>query len=94
MKCVFGNGQTPGLVLKHCKTLDEKSMIHSLGIHFGVSEWQQDFKTKFEFSESFDLEEKDEIEAPTVKNVKVKEVEKNEADQVEISQILKRDISR
>ena len=58
-------------------------MIHSLGIHFGVSEWQHDFKTKFEFSESFDLEEEDEIETATVKKVKVKELEKNEADQVE-----------
>jgi hypothetical protein len=59
LKFVFGNGQTPGLVLKYCETFDEKSMVHSLGIHFGVSEWQQDFKKKLEFIESLDEEQEE-----------------------------------
>ena len=34
-------------------------MVHSLGIHFGVSEWQQDFKKKLEFIESLDEEQEE-----------------------------------
>ena len=56
-------------------------MIHSLGIHFGVSEWQQDFKKKFEFIESLDEEEEETI--PVVgEEIEVKKLE-NLNDQVE-----------
>ena len=56
-------------------------MIHSLGIHFGVSEWQQDFKKKFEFIESLDEEEEESI--PVVgEEIEVKKLE-NFNDQVE-----------
>ena len=56
-------------------------MIHSLGIHFGVSEWQQDFKKKFEFCESSDFKE-EEIEATTENEVKINELEKDKVDKV------------
>ena len=71
MKFVFGNGQTPSLVLKYCETFEERSVIHSLGIHFGVPEWQQDFMKKFEFVQSHDEEQEEAVD--TVKN----EVETN-----------------
>ena len=81
MKFVFGNGQTPSLVLKYCETFEERSVIHSLGIHFGVSEWQQDFMKKFEFVHSSN-EEQDEV-VDTVRNeVKIKKLEKS-PDQVD-----------
>ena len=54
-------------------------MIHSLGIHFGVSEWQQDFKKKF--CESSDFKE-EEIEATTENEVKINELEKDKVDKV------------
>ena len=37
---------TPGLVLKHCETNEEKSMVHGLGIRLGITEWQEDFQKK------------------------------------------------
>ncbi len=56
-------------------------MIHSLGIHFGVSEWQQDFKKKFEFIEPLDEEQEETI--PVVgEEIEVKKLE-NLNDQVE-----------
>lgn len=62
MKFVFGNGQTPSLVLEYCETFEETSVIHSLGIHFGVSEWQQDFMKKFELVESRDEEQEEAVD--------------------------------
>lgn len=59
-------------------------MIHSLGIHFGVSEWQEDFKKKFVFIELLDEEQEEtsdvivvaeEVEASKLENLNV-QVEK------------------
>ena len=51
-------------------------MIHSLGIHFGVPEWQQDFMKKFEFVQSHDEEQEEAVD--TVKNeVETKKLEKS-----------------
>ena len=56
-------------------------MVHSLGIHFGVSEWQQDFKKKLEFIESLD-EEQEEVIDGIGEEIEVNKLE-NLNDQVE-----------
>ena len=75
MKFVFGNSQAPSLVLQYCETFEERSCIQSLGIHFGVSEWQQDFMRKFEFIQSRDEEQEDVIDAGR-EEVELKKLEK------------------
>lgn len=71
------------MVLKYCETFGEKSMIHSFGINFGISEWQQDFMKKFEFIDSFNEEPVDGIIVG--EEIKEKELEhlNNQIKQVE-----------
>ena len=45
---MLGHSNAPGLILKHCGTFDEKSMMYGLGVCLGITEWQEEFKTRFE----------------------------------------------